>query len=54
MAFRRSAVALKEWFPSTKAIKYEGPSSRNPLSFSQYNADEVRLCPRGVAPYSAI
>lgn len=28
-------------FPKIKAIRYEGPDSKNPLSFKHYNADEV-------------
>ncbi len=28
-------------FPKIKAIRYEGPSSKNPLSFKHYNADEL-------------
>ena len=31
----------KEAFPKIKKIQYEGPESRNPLSFKQYNPDEV-------------
>lgn len=32
-----------EFFPSIPKIKYEGPSSKNHLSFKWYNADEVIL-----------
>jgi xylose isomerase len=32
---------MAEAFPSVKKIKYEGPDSKNPLAFKQYNADEV-------------
>ena len=28
-------------FPKIKAIRYEGPASKNPLSFKHYNADEL-------------
>lgn len=31
----------KEFFPGIKPIQYEGPSSRNPLAFKHYNADEI-------------
>src|SRR6185295_10198317 len=29
------------YFPEINAIKYEGPSSKNPLAFRWYNPDEV-------------
>ena len=32
---------MKVFFPSIKAIKYEGPDSKNPLAFKHYNAEEV-------------
>ncbi|PKI79542.1 hypothetical protein CRG98_000017 [Punica granatum] len=32
-----------EFFPDIPKIKYEGPSSKNPLSFKWYNAEEVIL-----------
>jgi xylose isomerase len=32
---------MKEAFPGIKGIPYEGPKSRNPLSFKHYNAAEV-------------
>ncbi|XP_022842364.1 xylose isomerase [Olea europaea var. sylvestris] len=32
-----------EFFPGIPKIKYEGPSSKNPLSFKWYNADEEIL-----------
>ncbi|CAM6091807.1 unnamed protein product [Calypogeia fissa] len=32
-----------EFFPNISRIKYEGPSSRNPLAFRYYNAEEVIL-----------
>jgi len=32
-----------EFFPQIQKIKYEGPSSKNPLAFKYYNADEVIL-----------
>lgn len=31
----------KEYFPSIQAIKYEGPTSKNPLAFRHYNPDEI-------------
>ena len=33
----------KEMFPDIQAIKYEGPESRNPLSFRYYHAEE-KVC----------
>ncbi len=32
---------MTEAFPDIQKIKFEGPKSRNPLSFKHYNADEV-------------
>ncbi|XP_052884030.1 xylose isomerase isoform X1 [Gossypium arboreum] len=32
-----------EFFPEVPKIKYEGPSSKNPLSYKWYNAEEVIL-----------
>ncbi|WP_050030199.1 xylose isomerase [Verrucomicrobium sp. BvORR034] len=32
---------MSEAFPDIPKIKYEGPKSKNPLSFKHYNADEV-------------
>ncbi|PPD74082.1 hypothetical protein GOBAR_DD28988 [Gossypium barbadense] len=32
-----------EFFPGVTKIKYEGPSSKNPLSYKWYNAEEVIL-----------
>lgn len=32
---------MSEAFPDIPKIQYEGPKSKNPLSFKQYNADEV-------------
>src|SRR5436190_2938280 len=32
---------MSEAFPKISKIKYEGPKSRNPLSFKHYDADEV-------------
>ena len=32
---------MSEAFPDIQKINYEGPKSRNPLSFKHYNADEV-------------
>lgn len=34
---------MKEYFPEIKKIKYEGPDSKNPLSFKHYNPEEVVL-----------
>ena len=31
----------KAAFPRIKKIKYEGPDSRNPLSFKWYNEEEI-------------
>jgi len=31
----------KQFFPKISKIQYEGPSSRNPLAFKHYNADEL-------------
>jgi len=31
----------KEYFPGVPVIKYEGPSSKNPLAYRYYNAEEV-------------
>ena len=30
-----------EFFPGIPKIEYEGPDSKNPLAFKQYNRDEV-------------
>ena len=30
-----------EFFPQIPKIQYEGPGSKNPLSFKHYNADEM-------------
>ena len=32
---------MKAAFPNIKSIAYEGPSSKNPLAFKHYNADEI-------------
>jgi xylose isomerase len=32
---------MTTWFPEVEQIQYEGPSSRNPLAFRWYNAEEV-------------
>ena len=32
-----------EAFPGISKLKYEGPKTRNPLAFAQYNASEVIL-----------
>ena len=32
---------IKQAFPKIKKIKFEGPDSKNPLSFKYYNEDEV-------------
>jgi xylose isomerase len=37
------ACAMIEYFPEVKKIKYEGPRSRNPLSFKHYNPAEKVL-----------
>lgn len=34
---------MNEYFPKIKKIKYEGPKSKNPLSFKQYNPNEKIL-----------
>ena len=34
---------MAEYFPEIKKIKYEGPDSKNPLSFKHYKPDEVVL-----------
>jgi xylose isomerase len=34
---------MTEYFPDVKAIKYEGPDSKNPLAFKHYDADELVL-----------
>ncbi|MDR0511906.1 MAG: xylose isomerase [Treponema sp.] len=34
-------VGAKEYFPGIPKIKYEGPKSKNPLSFKYYDADKV-------------
>ena len=32
---------MAEAFPDVKKIRYEGPDSKNPLSFKHYNPDEL-------------
>ena len=32
---------MKEVFAEVKKISYEGPQSKNPLSFKHYNASEI-------------
>src|SRR4030095_11989837 len=32
---------MKEAFPEVKKVVFEGPKSKNPLSFKHYNASEV-------------
>jgi xylose isomerase len=32
---------MGEYFPGVGKIRYEGPLSRNPLSFREYQADEI-------------
>ena len=32
---------MKEAFPGIQNIPYEGPKSKNPLSFKHYNSSEV-------------
>ncbi|MBP8128957.1 MAG: xylose isomerase [Candidatus Hydrogenedentes bacterium] len=34
---------MPEYFPEVKAVKYEGPDSRNPLAFKHYNPKEKVL-----------
>jgi xylose isomerase len=34
---------MKEFFPEIKKIKYQGPDSKDPLSFKEYNPDEIVL-----------
>ena len=34
---------MPEYFPEVKAIKYEGPDSRNPLAFRHYNPKQKVL-----------
>jgi xylose isomerase len=36
-------MKMAEYFPNVKKIKYEGPSSKNPLAFKHYNPEEVVL-----------
>src|ERR1051326_7604503 len=31
----------KEFFPGISKIRYEGPTSKNPLAFKHYNPDEI-------------
>jgi xylose isomerase len=42
-ALRRAFGVAKtaEHFPNISKLKFEGPATRNPLSFAHYNADEV-------------
>lgn len=43
-AARRSFSAKAgPYFPGISKIKYEGPTTRNPLAFAQYDANEVIL-----------
>lgn len=35
------SFSSKSFFPSVEKIQYEGPESKNPLAFREYNADEV-------------
>ncbi|MBN1816769.1 MAG: xylose isomerase [Sedimentisphaerales bacterium] len=37
----RSKGTMKESFPGVKKIEYEGPESKNPLSFKHYNPDQL-------------
>jgi xylose isomerase len=32
---------MADFFPEIPVIRYEGPASRNPLSFQHYNPDEI-------------
>ena len=34
-------IGHKEYFPNIKRIKYEGPDSKDPLTFSYYDAEKV-------------
>jgi len=34
-------MSQHEYFPGIHAVKYEGPSSKNPLAYKYYNAEEV-------------
>ena len=34
---------MAEYFPEVKKVSYEGPDSKNPLSFKYYNSDEIVL-----------
>ena len=34
-------IGNREYFPSVKQIKYEGPDSRNPLAFRWYDEDRM-------------
>ncbi|MCB1127283.1 MAG: xylose isomerase, partial [Verrucomicrobiae bacterium] len=38
---KKRATTTKEFFKGVKPIAYEGPDSRNPLSFKHYNPDEL-------------
>jgi hypothetical protein len=37
-----STETMAAAFPKIPKIRYEGPDSRNPLSFKHYNAEEAR------------
>ena len=34
---------MKKYFSQVRRIKYEGPKSKNPLAFKEYNAEELVL-----------
>ena len=34
-------LTMNEAFPDIQKIQFEGPKSKNPLSFKHYNADEI-------------
>ena len=36
-------MSTKEFFPGIGKIKYEGPQSKNPLSYRYYDANKVVL-----------
>jgi xylose isomerase len=36
-------MASKDFFPGVSKIEYKGPTSKDPLSFRHYNAEEVLL-----------
>ena len=34
---------MTKYFNMVRKVKYEGPNSKNPLAFKQYNASEIVL-----------